>query len=159
MCACGARSTPHIIEGMNLKWVADHFQTIQFLIIIGAIAFAWLTFKAPNRGSQFKSREADRADLDKLKSGPSIGDAKFRKEPPPLSLPGIRLSGDPHEILGVRPDASEEDVMKAYKEAIKRYHPDKIQGQAQDQIQFYQSASAKINEAKDAMLKKIRSSG
>ena len=46
--------------------------------------------------------------------------------------------------------------MRAYKEAIKRFHPDRIQGQAQEQLQFYQQASAKLNEAKDEMLKKIR---
>ncbi|MBS1960244.1 MAG: J domain-containing protein [Bdellovibrionales bacterium] len=141
---------------MNLKWVADHFQTIQFLIIIGTIIFAWVTFKSPGRGSQFRNREADRADLEKFKTDSGLADARFRKSPPPLSLPGVRISGEPHEILGIRADANEEDVMKAYKDAIKRYHPDKIQGLAQDQIQFYQNASAKINEAKDAMIKKIR---
>ena len=32
----------------------------------------------------------------------------------------------PHEILGVSPGASREEIQKAYKEAIKKYHPDKV---------------------------------
>jgi len=31
-----------------------------------------------------------------------------------------------HEILGVPPDATMEEIQKAYKERIKQYHPDKV---------------------------------
>ena len=144
---------------MSLRWIADHFQIIQVLIVVFVIGFGVISFRDRGRGSQFKVREADRADLDRIKSGPSIADAKFAtaaKKSPPLSLPGIRLDGLPHEILGVEPDADEVEVMRAYKEAIKRYHPDRIQGQAKDQLKFYQDASAKLNDAKELMIKKLR---
>lgn len=145
---------------MSAQWVAEHFQQIQVLIVVIVLIAAVTSMRDRRPKSQFRVREADRADLEKLKSGPSLADAKLKgagtPKAPPLSLPGIRLDGEPHEILGVTPDADEAEVMRAYKEAIKKYHPDRIQGPAQEQLQFYQEAAAKLNEAKEALLKRKR---
>lgn len=35
---------------------------------------------------------------------------------------------DPYEILGIPRSASQEDIRKAYRELVKKYHPDKYQG-------------------------------
>ena len=120
-------------------------------------------FKDREQGSQFRVREADRKDLNQIlgKNTGTLADAKLNRKAetpkaPPLALPGMRLSGESHEILGIAEDANEAEIMRAYKEAIKRFHPDRIHGQAKEQIQFYQEASAKLNQAKDQMLKKIR---
>ncbi|PLV58080.1 J domain-containing protein [Thermotoga sp. KOL6] len=32
---------------------------------------------------------------------------------------------DPYEILGVKPGSSKEEIEKAYKELVKKYHPDR----------------------------------
>jgi hypothetical protein len=32
----------------------------------------------------------------------------------------------PYEILGIRPNSSKKQIQSAYKEAIKKYHPDKL---------------------------------
>ena len=61
-----------------------------------------------------------------------------------------------HEILGIAENANEAEVMRAYKDAIKQYHPDRIQGQAQEQIKFYQEAASQLNQAKETMIQKIR---
>ena len=37
---------------------------------------------------------------------------------------GKRNMNDPYSVLGLRPDASDEEVKKAYKTLAKRYHPD-----------------------------------
>ncbi len=34
---------------------------------------------------------------------------------------------DPYKILGITPDASDDDVKKAYRKLVKKYHPDRYQ--------------------------------
>jgi len=63
---------------------------------------------------------------------------------------------NPYEVLGVSENASEEEIKKAYKELVKKYHPDKYQNNplsdlAEEKLQ-------EINEAYD-MLMKGRGSG
>jgi len=138
-----------------LELIANLFSQFQVAILV--LAGLMILMFQKNRGqSQFRKREADREDLDRLiKSAPKPA-SRPAPAPPPLRLPGIRLEGEPHEILGIDATASESEIMNAYKEAIKRYHPDRIQGQAQEQLQFYQDASAKINAAKDTLIKAAR---
>jgi DnaJ-domain-containing protein 1 len=161
-----------MIEGMTIpELVSQHFIKIQVVLFVSGVLVAFKLLQGKQTSTQFKSREADRNDLERLRrGGPDLAQAKIaRAKPtanpasnpahsasPPLSLPGIRLSGLPHEILGVAEDASEADVLKAYKESIKRFHPDRIQGQAKEQLQFYQEASAKLNQAKEDLIRAIR---
>ncbi|NDG84976.1 MAG: hypothetical protein EBX52_08070 [Proteobacteria bacterium] len=143
--------------------IARHFQNIQVgILVLGGFSLIYYFFNR-REPSKFRQREADRPDLDRiLKQGPDSAQAKIAPKPrpapspPPLSLPGIRLNGAPHEILGVKEDATESEIMRAYKDAIKRFHPDTIQGDARDQIKFYQEASARINDAKNQMIKRVR---
>ncbi len=37
-------------------------------------------------------------------------------------------NNDPYEILGISRNASQDDIRKAYRELVKKYHPDKYQG-------------------------------
>lgn len=137
---------------MIQKWVADHFGFVQIALIALAAIAAWHSLRTNQKQTSFRSRESERADLDRLNKMESpIG-----KKPTPLALPGITLTGKPHEILGVAETATESEIMRAYKERIKLFHPDRIQGDAKNQIRFYQDASAKINEAKEAMIAEIR---
>ena len=146
---------------MNLKWMADHFDKMQYLLL-GAILFVAWTGLRSQKQSKFKSREADRRDTDRSKQKDGdLASAKLnRKSPnsqiPRLALPGIRLTGDAHEILGVTESAREPEIMRAYKEKIKLFHPDRIQGQAREQLKFYEEASAKINQAKEEMLSRLK---
>ena len=59
---------------------------------------------------------------------------------------------DPYEVLGVRQGASEEEIKAAYKELVKKYHPDKYQNNplsdlAEEKLQ-------EVNEAYDMLMEK-----
>lgn len=58
---------------------------------------------------------------------------------------------DPYEVLGVRQGASDEEIKAAYKELVKKYHPDKYQNNplsdlAEEKLQ-------EVNEAYDTLMK------
>lgn len=63
---------------------------------------------------------------------------------------------NPYEVLGIPENASEEEIKKAYKEMVKKYHPDKYQNNpladlAEEKLQ-------EVNEAYDMLMKKNSSS-
>jgi len=49
---------------------------------------------------------------------------------------------DPYEALGVRPDASPEDIKKAYRRLAKRYHPDSTGGDKAKESRFKEVSTA-----------------
>lgn len=58
---------------------------------------------------------------------------------------------NPYEVLGVSENASEAEIKKAYKELVKKYHPDKYQNNplsdlAEEKLQ-------EINEAYDMLMR------
>jgi len=58
---------------------------------------------------------------------------------------------NPYEVLGVKPGASESEIRAAYKNLVKKYHPDKYQNNpladlAEEKMQ-------EINEAYDILMK------
>ena len=56
---------------------------------------------------------------------------------------------DPYEVLGVKPSASTEEITKAYKELVVRYHPDRHQGN--DLEELAKEKMKKINEAYEVL--------
>ena len=61
------------------------------------------------------------------------------------------MINDPYEVLGVRRNASEKEIKQAYRELVKKYHPDKYQGNpladlAEEKLQ-------QVNEAYDMLTK------
>ena len=64
---------------------------------------------------------------------------------------------DPYEVLGVRKDASMDEIKTAYKELVKKYHPDKYQNNplsdlAEEKLQ-------EVNEAYETICKTRESGG
>lgn len=58
---------------------------------------------------------------------------------------------DPYKILGVSPDASEEEVKKAYRELARKYHPDNYRNNPLADLAT--EKMKEINEAYDAVTK------
>lgn len=64
------------------------------------------------------------------------------------------MSNDPYKILGVSPNASDDEVKAAYKELVKKYHPDKFQDDGMAEIA--QEKMSAINSAYDAVMEARR---
>ncbi len=52
-----------------------------------------------------------------------------------------------HEILGVAPDASEEEIVVAYRKKVRMYHPDKVSGLAPEYTEIAEREMKEINAA------------
>lgn len=64
---------------------------------------------------------------------------------------------DPYEVLGVSPDASEEEIKNAYRELVKKYHPDKyVDNPLAD---LAEEKLREVNEAYDEIMNRRTGSG
>jgi hypothetical protein len=80
--------------------------------------------------------------------------ARLSAKNPTLLLTGIKLEGMPHEILGVSPQATKKEIQKAYRDLMKRYHPDVVAPAGSARWREAQKIAEAINRAKEAMLGK-----
>ena len=58
---------------------------------------------------------------------------------------------DPYSVLGVSPNASDEEIKKAYRELARKYHPDSYQNNPLSELA--QEKMKEIHEAYDAIMK------
>jgi DnaJ-domain-containing protein 1 len=116
--------------------------------------FIWLLRpKAPESG--FRVREVDLRKAKPRRPSQSLDPlAEARIGQQTLSLPGISLTGEPHEVLGVSRHATPEQIQVAYRELMKRYHPDQVGRPGSREWSDAQKIAVSLNRAKDALLKK-----
>lgn len=124
-----------------------YFYLFQIIFGLGAIfIWAYLYFRSPP--SSFKLREADR-----LKKNRMGGTPKNENSKEPLLLEGFQTEGTPHEILGLKPEATPELIQRRYRELMKRYHPDRVGRPGSREWKDAQKIAESINRAKDELLK------
>ena len=134
----------------GMEWISTHFGLVQGLILTGILLGARVLF-FPSRKSQFGKREAElKRNLSKQKGHDDLGRSKLN---PPLQLPGIDLTGRPHEILGISPQATEKEIQTAYRNLMKQYHPDRVATPGSEQWQSAQKIAAAITQARDSLMK------
>lgn len=123
------------------------FQGLQWLLLLGVVLLILRFLKSQEPESRFKPRSK------KIENKKSHRAPK-KNDPGRMLLQGIVLTGLPHQILGIREDASEFEIRKAHRALIKRFHPDKVGPEGSKQWYEAQRASEAINGARDLMLKK-----
>ena len=100
-------------------------------------------FKISRRGSDERGFNSDRSERKETKdhhdvSGPGM-DTEYTKSP--------------HEILEVRPGASQEEIQKAYRKAVSKYHPDKMAHLGKDFQELAQKRFLQIQKAYEILKK------
>lgn len=136
-----------------------------FQFAMGALLL-FVVFRLSERGTEsgFKLREADRLKNQRKRSGLRRGpdllaEAKMTRRDPAtvLQLDGIRTDVPPHELLGVSLNASVDDIQRAYRALIKRYHPDRVGPSGSREWKDAQRIAEAINLAKETLLKQAKS--
>lgn len=125
------------------------------LVLLGAVL--WLLMRrGQGSGSFFEKREADQIPLQKDKAAKSpqslLAHAKLKRKPKkedPALLTGINIDGPSHRVLGISEHATRDEIARAYRDLMKRYHPDKVGAEAT-------SIAKALNQAKQEMLKKAK---
>jgi hypothetical protein len=60
----------------------------------------------------------------------------------------------PHEVLGITPDASKKEIQNAYRQAIKKYHPDKLSHLGKDFSNLANEKFLEVQKAYDTLMKR-----
>jgi hypothetical protein len=131
-------STPSPLSGKDSLFLGT--QSL-ILVLLIATFFVFLR-KQKSPESRFKVREADRVKKPSAKKDQA-------------ALPGFRIDGEPHEILGVAIDANPKEIQRAFRELMKRYHPDHVGRPGTREWKDAQKFAEALIRAKEAMTKKM----
>jgi hypothetical protein len=91
------------------------------------------------------SRESNRSNQQKGGSRGSSGRSKNRTRPP--RAPEHSKTTSAREVLGVRPNASRDDITAAYRKMARMYHPDKVAGLGPEFGELAERRTKEINAA------------
>jgi len=150
-------------------FLREYFIKSQWVLLIAGVIFVAFFMRPRKPGTDFGKRESELPPKAPSKAPPSfatananakpasdLGTQRQKKYEAQMALPGIRLDGAPHEILGIASNATADQIQAAYRDLMKRFHPDVMRTNDVKQMKFLQDAAVKINQAKTEMLKVLK---
>lgn len=84
-----------------------------------------------------------------LRKGPTKQRVAGKRKPRAVP-PGSGRSA--HDILGVRPGASEDEIRRAYQEKVQQYHPDKVASMAGELQELAEQRTKELNGAYNELM-------
>lgn len=138
------------------SFLEEHFGWAQIgLATVFVLVLFWINQKKEAQ-SKFRVREADRLRVATTAPFASLAEAKYSKPPGPHLISGIRLDVPPHELFGISPSANKNEILSAYKNLMRQYHPDRVGPPGSQSWKDAQEIAQKINEAKEFLLERIK---
>lgn len=137
-----------ILSHLSPEHLKDLFLVVQIALAGAVLAVVYLMTQGRSQ-SQFRVRESDQKKTSKGRV--DLASAKMKRNEP-LLLAGIRLDGEPHQILGVGANASVSEIQRAYRDLMKRYHPDIVGRPGTREWEDAQKIAEAINQARNHLL-------
>ncbi len=129
-----------------IGWIDDGvvIGTIYYLIRYGRLPFFLFKKKGPFKQS-YNQKTANFASDKKHQQTNGPGNQKDTSS---------KIFQTPYEILGINPNASKKEIQAAYKDAIKKYHPDKLSHLGEEFSILANKKFIEIQNAYDILMKK-----
>jgi DnaJ-domain-containing protein 1 len=151
-------SSPSSFAETARSFAQGNFGLLQIALSVGFLLLWFWSRSREESKSRFKLREADR-NL-KFERGEEAArrtaDARAAGAKKPLRLEGIVSDGAPHEVLGISALATEAEIQKAFKDRMKRYHPDRIGRPGSPEWTDATKIAEALNRARNEMLERLK---
>ena len=130
-------------------WGLEHPVLFFSLLLLSLLAGAFLVLRPDKNVSQFQTREHER------KTGHTHSAMSSKSSHPLLDAP-IQENASDEEILKVSSKPSRSDILNAYRDRMKEYHPDRLQPKTDAEWARAHAIASRINQARDNLLKKVK---